>query len=188
MKKLNILAALAALWLAATLLPALFTAGCQPGQLHQEDARPAPAAITVEVPPDGGGDTLSRTDPCGGQHTVKATICLDDNYNPFWVSLWDVCLKLHTQISWEPATGLVVIRSSVPLCGQYFEWHHNTYCDVPDYEWHVETTYAPGEGQFWEGYLTFPPDECLAEAYLACSYFRFRIDCPSYAASISSTR
>ncbi|MEZ4961964.1 MAG: hypothetical protein R2830_19205 [Saprospiraceae bacterium] len=170
-----------ALWLAATFLPAMFIAGCQAGGLHQEDVQPDTTTMTVDA-----ADTTATDGLCSPCNTISASICIDDNDNPFWASPWDMCLNLHTQISWEPALGHIVIRSSVPLCGSFFEWRWNTLCNVPEYQWHVDATYGPQQGQFWEGHLTFPPDECLAESYLQCCYFRFRMDCPPCAAAVHS--
>ncbi|MEK7256103.1 MAG: hypothetical protein AAB316_15235 [Bacteroidota bacterium] len=119
--------------------------------------------------------SLATDDPCGEATKFSLTLHQDDNENLHWTGLWDECFNLECETIWQPETGLMCIRCTFPLCENGFKWRSNEYCEVPEnYTWEVSQQW-----NFWEGCLTFTPDECLAESIP--NAYRFTIlgyNCP----------
>jgi hypothetical protein len=135
---------------------------CSPNQLSQEDVEPKETTITVQ------------TDVCGSLNAVEFSVahCVQDGEFDMWQGYADECFNLGCQTSWTPALGIMCIRCTWPICAENFAWRRNDYCQVPsEYLWEVSPTYDPQQGQFWEGKLTFEPNECLAEEVNNCHYF-----------------
>lgn len=125
-------------------LIALFTA-CQPAALDEPPAPPSP----------------ETHDPCNSAWKFSLALEIDDNEDLTWHGYASECFNEACETSWEPALGIICVRCSFPLCQNGFQWRDNRYgCDIPNpYTWTVTK-----EHNYWQGCITFEPDECLAES------------------------
>jgi hypothetical protein len=103
-------------------------------------------------------------DNCSNATMYSVNLCIDSKQNVYWTGLWDECFNLGTQTTWTPELGTIQIRSNWQLCKSKFKWNSVQYlCPVPEYNWTVGT-----ELNQWVGTISFPPNECLAEAVPNC--------------------
>jgi hypothetical protein len=120
----------------------------------------------LQVQPSNIAASCSTAD-CSDAFKYNVSLCIEADESLLWAGLWDECFNLGTQTTWDPANGLIRIRSKWRLCKKGFDWRSVQYqCPVPTYDFSVEKI-----ANYWVATIQFTPNECLAETVPNCYEF-----------------
>lgn len=128
---------------------------------------PVLAVIAPACKPDLAEPPVKTDLGCATATRFSVAYCLQEDEEGMWYGLWDECFNLEAETSWEPAQGIVKVRTKWEPCAAGFKWVSVDYqCEVPAY-----TVTVQPELNYWLLCITFPPDECLAETVPNCHHF-----------------